>query len=450
MSMQYTDAVSQDFAEAALRNAKREGLRLAVQARWIALAAIAVTLPLANPRFEVLYFEFTLILFALIGWGQLQVGTTGRSIPELALLFCDLALLTVIAVIPNPLTTVHWPLPMQYHFPSFIYFFVLLGGAVLSYSWRTLVSMGVWIAGLWIAGIAYVVWQTPRSSPLSERIHAAIGGDERMFQLLDPNSVEFGVQIQIIVVIVIVACMLALAVRRSSALLMAHAAAERSRTNLSRYFSATVVEQLARNDEPFKHVRTQNVGVLFVDIIGFTRFADDRSPAEVIETLRAFHGRMEQAVFEHGGTLDKFLGDGLMATFGTPFPGVCDATNALRCAQAMIAALQDINRSRQAAGQPPIEAGIGLHYGPVVLGDIGMNRLEFAVIGGTVNLASRLEALTRQAGCLLVASDAIVQQARAEVGTAIDYVTPLEFLEAQAIRGIAREVPVWVQRRALI
>jgi adenylate cyclase len=312
-----------------------------------------------------------------------------------------------------------------------------------------MLSMGFWTAGLWVVGIVYTTWQSNPSDPLSQRVRDAVGGDARLFALLDPNSVSYGIQIQIIVVILIVAATLAMAVRRSNALLMSHAALERSRTNLSRYFSATVVEQLAMNDEPFKQVRTQNVGVLFVDIIGFTRFADDRSPAEVIETLRLFHGRMEQAVFEHGGTLDKFLGDGLMATFGTPFPGSHDAGNALRCAQAMIAALADINRTRVAAGQVLIEAGIGLHYGPVVLGDIGMNRLEFAVIGGTVNLASRLEALTRQAGCILVASDAIVQQAAAEAG-ASDFATPLELLAPQTIRGIERQVPVWVQRRVAV
>jgi adenylate cyclase len=447
MSMQYTDAASQNFAQAALENAKKEGLRLAVQARWIALAAIGLTLPLANPRFEVIYFEIMLLLFGLIGWGQLRVGQAGRSLPELALLFCDLALTTVIAVVPNPLGPQAWPIAMQCQFPSFIYFYVLLALGMLSYSWRTVIAMGTWTTGLWIAGLAYVYWQSNPGDPLSQRIRAAVYDDPRLVQLLDPNVIDFGIQIQIVVVFLIVAGTLAVAGRRSNALLLAHAAVERSRTNLSRYFSATVVEQLAKNDKPFKEVRTQNVGVLFVDIIGFTRFADGRPPAEVIETLRAFHGRMEQAVFEHGGTLDKFLGDGLMATFGTPFPGSHDAGNAMRCAQAMIAALDDINRARVAAGQPPLEAGIGLHYGPVVLGDIGMNRLEFAVIGGTVNLASRLEALTRQTGGLLVASDAIVQQAAAEAGAAIDFAAPLELLAPQSIRGIERQVPVWIQRR---
>jgi len=76
--------------------------------------------------------------------------------------------------------------------------------------------------------------------------------------------------------------------------------------------------------------------VLFADIVDFTAYTDGRSPMEVIGTLRLFHERMEREVFRHGGTLDKYLGDGLMATFGTPSASDSDAGNALRCAQAMI------------------------------------------------------------------------------------------------------------------
>ena len=135
---------------------------------------------------------------------------------------------------------------------------------------------------------------------------------------------------------------LALAVRRSNALLISHAGIERERTNLARYFSPNVVEQLSRNDEPLKQVRTQNVAVLFADIVDFTAYADGRSPMEVIGTLRHFHERMEREVFRHGGTLDKYLGDGLMATFGTPFTSDSDAVNALRCAQAMIGSIDEL------------------------------------------------------------------------------------------------------------
>ena len=147
----------------------------------------------------------------------------------------------------------------------------------------------------------------------------------------------------------------------------------------------------------------------------FTTYADGRDPKEVIGTLRQFHERMEREVFRHGGTLDKYLGDGLMATFGTPFAGDCDALNALRCARGMIGSIAELNRERSRRNEPPIQVSVGLHYGQVVLGDIGLNRLEFAVIGTTVNAASRLEALTREFGCAIVVSDALVRQARTEI-----------------------------------
>ena len=183
--------------------------------------------------------------------------------------------------------------------------------------------------------------------------------------------------------------------------------------------------------------------VLFADIVGFTAYADGRSPIEVIGTLRQFHERMEREVFRHGGTLDKYLGDGLMATFGTPFAGDCDAGNALRCAQAMIGSIDELNRERKPRGEPPIRISIGLHYGQVVLGDIGLNRLEFAVIGTTVNAASRLETLTREFGCAMIASDELVQQARAEAGSSNADFADLVAQPPQAIRGLEQPLGIW-------
>jgi class 3 adenylate cyclase len=208
-----------------------------------------------------------------------------------------------------------------------------------------------------------------------------------------------------------------------------------------------LVEELSKNDEPLKQVRTQNVAVLFVDIVGFTAFADTRTPEEVVRTLREFHALMEQEVFRHSGTLDKYLGDGLMATFGTPFAGKDDASNALRCAQAMMAAADRWNGERKAAGEAPIRVSFGLHYGPVVLGDIGLTCLEFAVIGSTVNAASRLEALTRTLDCALVVSDDLVRRAKAEIGSADAVFQPLKAQAPQAIRGLEHPIAIWTQAR---
>ena len=435
----------QKFAEAALADSKREGLWLAVRARWVALAVIALTLPIMNPHWEVIYYIVSLGLFAVIGWAQLKVGKAGVSRPELFLMFCDLALLTFITVVPNPWSPGGWPIGMQFRFNTFIYFFVLLATAPLAYSWRTVIAMGTWTAALWAVGVGWVWLQPETHAALAERVRAAVGSDVRMFALIDPTAVHIAARFQEIVVFLIVAVTLAVAVRRSNALLVSHAGIERERTNLARYFSPNVVEQLSKNDEPLKQVRTENVAVLFADIVGFTAYADGRSPAEVIGTLRRFHERMEREIFRHEGTLDKYLGDGLMATFGTPFPGASDAGNALRCAQTMLGAIDDLNRERRHRGEPPIRISIGLHYGQVVLGDIGLNRLEFAVIGTTVNAASRLESLTREFGCAIIASDDLVQRASAETSSSDADFTHLVAQPPQAIRGLEQPLGIWTR-----
>lgn len=431
------------FAEAALAGSKREGLLLAVRARWVALGVTAVTLPIINPNWDVIYYVLMLGFFALIGWAQLKVGKVGRSPLEILLIICDLALLTFLTVVPNPWGDMHWPIGMQFRFDSFLYFFIFLATATLAYSWRTVVAMGGWTTALWAIAVGWAYLQPESDAALSARVKEAIGADIRMFAILDPSSIGFGARFQQVIVFIIVAGILALAVRRSNALLISHAGLERERANLARYFSPNVVDELSGNDEPLTRVRTQDVAVLFADIVGFTAYADGRDPKQVIETLRQFHERMEREVFEHGGTLDKYLGDGLMATFGTPFAGDSDALNALRCARGMIASIAELNRERMNRGEPPIQVSVGLHYGQVVLGDIGLNRLEFAVIGTTVNAASRLEALTREFGCAIVVSDALVQQARTERShSSADFALLVE-QPAQSIRGLEQPVGIW-------
>ena len=125
--------------------------------------------------------------------------------------------------------------------------------------------------------------------------------------------------------------------------------------------------------------------------------------------LRDFHGRMEEEVFRHGGCLEKFIGDALLATFGVPDTGTRDATDTLACARGMLAALSAWNLEREAAGLRASPDGLGLHYGPVVAGDIGSRRsMAFATVGDTTNVTSRLQALTRDLRVRIVASSALV------------------------------------------
>jgi adenylate cyclase len=223
------------------------------------------------------------------------------------------------------------------------------------------------------------------------------------------------------------------------------AAAERARANLARYFSPNLVDMLAERDEPLGTLRRETVAVLFVDIVGFTQMAEDMPPEAVAALLRQFHERMTAQIFACGGTVDKYIGDEVLAVFG--LPDVCpdDALNALKCADLMIAALGEWNCERGRAGEPPLAIGIGLNYGPTVIGDVGGGQsLSFTVIGDTVNTASRLQRLTRVLERPLVAADAVVEAIRtAPSPDAAALLARLRDEGEQSLRGRSAMVRIW-------
>ncbi len=432
------------YTEAALERHKREGLELAVRARWIAMGLTAILLIYLNPQWEVLWYHFILLLICANGWLIRRAGRVGQSRTELLLIFVDLLIMTLGMIVPNPFSDDVRPLAMQYRFDNFQYFFIILAAGTLAYSWRTVIAIGSWTAMMWTAGWIIAWWVATPIPGLSERVAQALQGYPDVAELLDPNSFMAAQRIQQVIVFVMVAVTLGVSMRRLNRLLMSNAGLERERANLSRYFSPNVVEELSQNDEPLKQVRKEDIAVLFIDIVGFTKFAAGRDPYEVIEVLRGFHARMETEVFRHHGTLDKYLGDGLMATFGTPVPSPLDASNALACARAMVGMIERWNLDRRRAGEVEIQVGIGVHYGPVVLGDIGANRLEFAVIGDAVNVAAKLEALTRDFHARIIVSDAVRARALEEAPAVQDLMVGFTQRLGQPVRGVAAPMDIWV------
>ncbi|HVH82202.1 MAG TPA: adenylate/guanylate cyclase domain-containing protein, partial [Stellaceae bacterium] len=223
------------------------------------------------------------------------------------------------------------------------------------------------------------------------------------------------------------------------------AAAERARGNLARYFSPHFAEMLAARDEPLGAVRRQNVTVLFADIVGFTRMAEAMTPEAVVTMLRQFHDRMTAQIFACGGSIEKYIGDEIFAVFGVPEPSVEDAANALKCSRLMLDALAAWNVEREAAAEPPLTIGIGLNYGPAVLGDVGSGQtLSFTVIGDTVNTASRLQGLTRTLKTPLVAADAVIRAVQEGRRNEVDgLLSLLDDQGEQAVRGRSGTVRVW-------
>ena len=169
--------------------------------------------------------------------------------------------------------------------------------------------------------------------------------------------------------------------------------AERSNAMLSRYFSPEIKEEiesanLSINNQNPKYL---DVAILFTDIVGFTAISESMKPNDVLTFLSEYQTIMIDAIFKNQGTVDKFIGDAVMANFGTPKSYGNDAQNAFNCGVLMNENLKIWNRKRKEKGLQEIKHRIGIHFGPCVAGNIGSEqRKEFAIIGDPVNVASRI------------------------------------------------------------
>ena len=433
---------------------EREGRRLQLRGRVAALVAIYVLVAAIAPYPETFYYQFLVIVFLLTGFIPAVIDRLGwlRNWHLYLFVTLDFALMTVMMLYPNPFSPTDYPPQLALRFEAFGYFFVLIAGLAFSDQprlvlWGGFVGIVSWVVGLsWLASLPDSVIYSP-FSPGSSSLDQA----ERIALIANPGLINLSVETQTMVVFGIVAMILAGGVARSRRLVWRYAAIERQRLNLARYFPPATVDELARDDLPFAEIRELNAAVLFADVVGFTRWSERHTPVETISLLREVHGLLEEAIFRHGGTLDKFIGDGVMATFGTPEPVPQDSLNAVACVNAILEDVAALNERRRARGAEPVQIAVGLHYGPVVVGNIGTERrLELAVIGDTVNAASRLEELTRIVGRAAVISDDVVTDIRRRDSPAADrLMTGFEFLGDNQLEGRRQGLAVWASRAAL-
>ena len=176
---------------------------------------------------------------------------------------------------------------------------------------------------------------------------------------------------------------------------------------MMRFLSREVVEQFEAGalEMELGGVK-RRVTILLSDIRGFTAFSEDRDPLEVVSLLNEYFTEMTRVVFRHGGVVDKFMGDAVLAVFGSPVAHADDAQRALKTALDMHQALQTLNARWQGRGAPLLHIGVALHTGDVVAGNIGSpERMEYTVIGDTVNVASRLESLNKTHGTWMLLSE---------------------------------------------
>lgn len=281
--------------------------------------------------------------------------------------------------------------------PTFMTYFAFLAVAALFFSIRYQITVGTTIIVMYAGLLASMILLEP----------VQFGTPLELFTTPRINFVYQLLRLGYILAFMLVAVVLVVNVRRLVRLRVAEAeqalaervAREKTQSLLERYFTPEIAQYLAEHPQEIGGV-SQRVTVLFCDLRGFTALSERIGPAESVRLLNMVFERLVNIVFKHRGTLDKFIGDGMLVSFGTPTPAPDDA---LRAAQA---ALEMVEAVRGLGGEYALMLGTAIHTGDAIFGNIGSpRRMELTVIGDVVNTTSRIEALNKEFGTSVLVSE---------------------------------------------
>jgi len=215
----------------------------------------------------------------------------------------------------------------------------------------------------------------------------------------------------------------------------------RVRQTLEKYVSAPVAAEILRHNDEYEQSlggERRHVTILTSDVRGFTTLSETSDPFELVQQLNEYFSAMAEVVMRHEGTLDKYIGDAILAVYGAPLSAgpVEDALRAVRTAVEMREELAKLQDHWKAQGRPPIKIGIGLNSGEVIVGNIGsQRRMEYTVIGDVVNVACRVEALNKEFGTDILITGSVYELVR-------DYVE-VELMESRTMRGRTKSTDLY-------
>ena len=324
-----------------------------------------------------------LVLFALLALLRAYAALTGQLTRPVLAVGVVAEMLVLLFVI--------WAYHLQYEQPpqfslkssQFVYVFVLIGLRTLRFEPVWVVVSGLTAALGWAVLVGAAVLKAP-ASPITWDVVTA----------LRSTQIHLGGEFDKILAVLVVTAMLALALARARRLLESAVSQQRAVADLSLFFDAKVARRItgSQADLMAGQGESNDAAILFLDLRGFTEAAARLSPTELIALLGEYQRLAVPIVRRHGGSIDKFLGDGILASFGAVAPDAAYAANALRAVDEILAAVKGWRANREAAGLSAPDVGAGLATGPVVFGIIGdAERLEYTVIGDAVNLAAKLE-----------------------------------------------------------
>lgn len=419
---------------AAIERQQDEGERLTA---WIQLAVVAFfgILYAVSPKTysgDLMYPPVTLALagFAAAALLRLVVVHIGRVPGWLvgSLIVADISLLLVLI----------WSFHIQYaqppafalKAPTLLYVFIFIALRTLRFEVRYVALAGVTAAAGWLLLATSAILADP-GMVTRDYVH-----------YLTANAVLIGAEIDKVITILVVTAVLSLALLRARRLLVAAVVEAAAARDLSRFFAPEIASRITRAEDQLRpgHGEARDATILTVDIRGFTGLSKTLPPDDLIGILVAYQAHTVPAIQACGGSIDKFLGDGILATFGAVRPSPTHAADALRAIEAVVEAADAWNTERHKAGASSIALGVAGAAGRVIFGAVGSeSRLEYTVIGEAVNLAAKLEKHNKAIG-----ASASVPGATYDLAVAQGYRprNPPERISEIEIAGI--EVPVEV------
>ena len=268
--------------------------------------------------------------------------------------------------------------------PTLIYVFLFIALRALRFEARFVIFTGLSAAAGWILLILYAL--DGRGGPPNRT--------SDFVEYMTSNAFLIQAEAEKIIAILLTTAILAVGISRARNLLVRSVSEEAAARDLSRFFDPGVANRIRSASRSIKagEGELRDVAILTVDLRGFTRLSIDLAPDDVMKLLQDYQGRVCPLIVGNGGSIDKFLGDGILASFGAVALSSTAAADALRAADAVIAAGEKWAAERRAAGRPELSLGMAVSSGRVVFGAVGdTERLEFTVIGDAVNFAAKLE-----------------------------------------------------------
>ena len=288
--------------------------------------------------------------------------------------------------------------------PTFIYIFVFIAVRALRFDHRYVLSAGLFAAAGWVLVVGLALQS--REGP---------GITRNFVTYITSNSVLIGAEFDKIFAILMVTVLLTVSARRARATLVTAVREEVAGREISRFLSQGVADAIANSETLIEAGQAveRDAAILMLDIRGFTRFSARVAPKDVVRMLTSFHLRIVPIVRMHGGVVDKFLGDGVMATFGAVMPSTCAAADALRALEAI---MEETERWRETLPDlgvvAPLQVNGAVASGRIVFATLGSgDRLEYTVIGEAVNLAAKLEKHNKTAATRALTSAATYAEA---------------------------------------